>query len=52
MRGAVRGAELHPLAGAQTWEHRVPADVSPLLAATLAVWALVTTDTAPQVFVF
>lgn len=36
---AVRAAQQRPLAGAQAWERRVPTDQSPLVAATLAVWA-------------
>jgi len=36
---AVRAAQHRPLAGAQAWERRVAVDQSPLVAATLAVWA-------------
>jgi hypothetical protein len=37
---AVRAAQQRSLAGAQAWERRVAVDQSPLVAATLAVWAL------------
>ena len=36
---AVRAAAHRPLAGAQAWERKLPVDQSPLVAATLAVWA-------------
>ena len=36
---AVRAAQQRPLAGANAWEYRLTVDQSPLLAATLAVWA-------------
>lgn len=36
---AVRAGMQRPLAGAQAWERRVGVDQSPLVAATLAVWA-------------
>jgi hypothetical protein len=36
---AVRAAQQRPLAGAQAWDPRVQVDQSPLVAATLAVWA-------------
>ncbi len=41
LTAAVRGAQQRKLAGAQAWERRGPAaDQSPLVAVTLAVWAL------------
>lgn len=40
LTAAVRAALQRPLAGAQAWERKVPVDQSPLVAATLAVWAL------------
>jgi hypothetical protein len=40
LTAAVRAAMQRPLAGAQAWERKVPVDQSPLVAATLAVWAL------------
>ncbi|HKY74844.1 MAG TPA: hypothetical protein VJS45_01790 [Acidimicrobiia bacterium] len=39
---AARAGEQRRLAGAQTWDRRVDADVSPLTAATLALWGLMT----------
>jgi hypothetical protein len=36
---AVQAAQQRPLAGAQAWERRITVDQSPLVAATLAVWA-------------
>jgi hypothetical protein len=39
LTAAVRAAQQRSLAGAQAWERRVPTDQSPLVAATLAVWA-------------
>jgi hypothetical protein len=39
LTAAVRAAQHRPLAGAQAWERKVPVDQSPLVAATLAVWA-------------
>ena len=39
LTAAVRAAQHRPLAGAQAWERRVAVDQSPLVAATLAVWA-------------
>jgi hypothetical protein len=39
LTAAVRAAQQRPLAGAQAWERRVQVDQSPLVAATLAVWA-------------
>lgn len=39
LTAAVRAAQQRPLAGAQAWERRIPVDQSPLVAATLAVWA-------------
>lgn len=39
LTAAVRAAQQRPLAGAQAWERRVLVDQSPLVAATLAVWA-------------
>ncbi len=51
---AVRGAATRPLAGARAWERKVDtADQSPLVAATLAVWAFGKWETAgePQAWV-
>ena len=39
LRAAVQAAQQRPLAGAQAWERRLVVDQSPLVAATLAVWA-------------
>jgi hypothetical protein len=39
LTAAVRAAQQRPLAGAQAWERRIVVDQSPLVAATLAVWA-------------
>jgi hypothetical protein len=39
MTAAVRAAQQRPLAGAQAWDPKVAVDQSPLVAATLAVWA-------------
>ena len=39
LTSAVRAAQQRPLAGAQAWERRLVVDQSPLVAATLAVWA-------------
>ena len=39
LTAAVRAAQQRPLAGAQAWERRLVVDQSPLVAATLAVWA-------------
>lgn len=39
LTSAVQAAQQRPLAGAQAWERRVVVDQSPLVAATLAVWA-------------
>jgi hypothetical protein len=39
LTAAVRAAQQRPLAGAQAWERRIQVDQSPLVAATLAVWA-------------
>lgn len=39
LTAAVRAAQQRPLAGAQAWEPKVAVDQSPLVAATLAVWA-------------
>lgn len=36
---AVRAAQQRPLAGANAWDPKVQVDQSPLVAATLAVWA-------------
>lgn len=36
---AVRASQQRPLSGAQAWDAKVPVDQSPLVAATLAVWA-------------
>lgn len=46
LEAAARAAELRPLAGAQTWDQRVATDVSPLRAATLALWGLLHTPPA------
>ncbi len=40
LTAAVRAAQQRPLAGAQAWERRILADQAPLVAATLACWAL------------
>ena len=39
LTSAVRAAQQRPLAGAQAWERRLVVDQSPLVAATLSVWA-------------
>jgi hypothetical protein len=39
LTAAVRAAQQRSLAGAQAWERRLVVDQSPLVAATLAVWA-------------
>jgi hypothetical protein len=39
LTAAVRAAQQRPLAGAQAWERRLQVDQSPLVAATLAMWA-------------
>jgi hypothetical protein len=39
LTAAVQSAQQRPLAGAQAWERRLVVDQSPLVAATLAVWA-------------
>lgn len=39
LTAAVKAAQQRPLGGAQAWERRVEVDQSPLVAATLAVWA-------------
>jgi hypothetical protein len=39
LTAAVQAAQQRPLAGAQAWERRVQVDQSPLVAATLAMWA-------------
>ena len=39
LTAAVRAAQQRPLAGAQAWDPKVTVDQSPLVAATLAVWA-------------
>ena len=39
LTAAVRAAQQRPLAGAQAWERKVAVDQSPLVAATVAVWA-------------
>jgi hypothetical protein len=39
LTAAVQAAQQRPLAGAQAWERRLVIDQSPLVAATLAVWA-------------
>jgi hypothetical protein len=39
LTNAVRAAQQRPLAGAQAWDPKADADQSPLVAATLAVWA-------------
>jgi hypothetical protein len=39
LTAAVRAAQQRPLAGAQAWDPKVQVDQSPLVAATLAVWA-------------
>ena len=39
LTSAVRAGQQRPLAGAQAWERRLVVDQSPLVAATLAVWA-------------
>jgi hypothetical protein len=39
LTAAVRAAQQRRLGGAQAWEPKVPVDQSPLLAATVAVWA-------------
>ena len=39
LTAAVRSAQQRSLAGAQAWERRIAVDQSPLVAATLAVWA-------------
>jgi hypothetical protein len=39
LTAAVRAAQQRPLAGAQAWDPKVAVDQSPLVAATLAVWA-------------
>jgi hypothetical protein len=39
LTAAVQAAQQRPLAGAQAWERRLVVDQSPLVAATLAVWA-------------
>jgi hypothetical protein len=36
---AVRAAQQRPLSGAKAWDPKAPVDQSPLVAATLAVWA-------------
>lgn len=51
LEAAVRAAELRPLAGAQTWDHRVATDVGPLRAATLALWGLLNAP-SPELQVF
>ena len=38
---AVRASQQRPLAGAKAWDPRVTTDQGPLVAATLAVWALI-----------
>ncbi len=45
---AVRGAAVRPLAGAKAWERKVEVDQSPLVAATLAVWAFRKSETAGE----
>lgn len=52
LEAAVRAAELRPLAGAQTWDHRVATDVGPLRAATLALWALLNAPRERELQVF
>lgn len=39
LTAAVRAAQQRPLAGANAWDPKVQVDQSPLVAATLAVWA-------------
>ena len=39
LTAAVRAAQQRPLAGAQAWERRLGVDQSPLVAATLSIWA-------------
>ena len=39
LTAAVRASQQRALAGAQAWERRIAVDQSPLVAATLAVWA-------------
>ena len=39
LTSAVRAGQQRPLAGAQAWERRLVVDQSPLVAATLSVWA-------------
>jgi hypothetical protein len=36
---ALSGAQVRPLSGGSTWDHKSPVDISPLRASTLAVWA-------------
>jgi hypothetical protein len=45
---AVRAALERPRAGAQVWDRRVPTDQSPLIAATLAVWAFMCWEVLSQ----
>lgn len=45
---AVRAAQHRPLAGAQAWERKIPVDQSPLVAATLAVWAFLSWEVLSQ----
>lgn len=36
---ALAGADTRPLSGGLAWDHKSPVEISPLVAATLAVWA-------------
>lgn len=53
LTAAVKAAQQRPLGGAQAWERRIEIDQSPLVAATLAVWAFARWEelSKPGVFV-
>ena len=51
LTAAVRHGTQRPLSGADAWQRRGTAvDVSPLAAATLAVWALLRRHALPRIF--
>lgn len=52
LEAAARAGEQRRLGGAQTWDRRVEVDVSPLTAATLALWGLLTARAPAQVEVW
>lgn len=52
LEAAARAAEQRRLGGASAWDRRVDVDVSPITAATLAVWALLNAPEQPEPQIF